>query len=217
VDKCTPTAAVTMKHVATWGEAVTGMFASLDERRRSVVGVAVLELVGDESGVATLVLQHGVCTGFATASGSLPREFSTALAQATEPEEASVQMSHRARWGQGAVARREHDRRAGHEARLAADHPVPGSCSCPPCLDDVPYGPWRVPWPSACDVAHTHCHHRDIAQLGEVQLAAELLVVVATLASIRPRIVERELLRKRRRRLHAVRDQRGRAPRIEVE
>jgi hypothetical protein len=208
-----------MTHVVNFKEAITGMLAALDGRRAGgrVVGVAVLEFVVAAAGVATAVLQHGVCTSFAAALGTVLRQFSTALAQATEQEEVSLQMSHRARWRRGAVARREHDRRAGHEARLAADHPVPGSCSCPPCLDDVPYGPWRVFCPSACDVEHTRRHDRDIAQLGEVELAAELLGVVATLVSIRPGIVEREWLLKRRRRLLAVRDQRGRAPRIEVQ
>jgi len=101
--------------------------------------------------------------------------------------------------------RREHDRRAGQQARADADHPAPGSCSCPTRADECRYGAYRVPQPAACDLEDARYRHDDVAQLEEVQLEAELAALVALLASLpaAARPLDRAWLLERRRRLRA--------------
>jgi hypothetical protein len=82
-----------LTHVASWEEAIHGLLAALDGRRagRRVVGVAALELVIDADGAASVVLQHGVLTGFAAAPGSVLRAFGTACNEAADAQEGAVQ------------------------------------------------------------------------------------------------------------------------------
>src|SRR5262249_31390664 len=101
--------------------------------------------------------------------------------------------------------RKEHDRRAGHKARHDADHPAPGSCSCPPRPDDVHYGAWRVPRPSACDVEEARVYGDDVCELDAIAIEAELMAATQALATLpaRAHVAARAWLLDRRRRLIA--------------
>lgn len=77
-----------MTHVTSWTEAISGLLGALDRARgaRRVLAVAILELVVDEAGAVTVVLQHGVQTGVAVPTATILREFSAALQQAADAQ-----------------------------------------------------------------------------------------------------------------------------------
>ena len=82
-----------MTHVESWSEAVHGLLAALEGRRagRRVVAVGVLELVVDDAGGVSVIVQHGTASGFAAAPGAVLREFAAALVRAAQAQEAEVQ------------------------------------------------------------------------------------------------------------------------------
>src|SRR5262245_30934996 len=55
-------------------------------------------------------------------------------------------------------------------------------CSCPRRTGELRFGAYRVPQPAGCDVEYARYHHRDLAQLDEVEIEAELHALVAVLA-----------------------------------
>jgi len=77
------------------------------------------------------------------------------------------------------------------------------SCTCPTTSSELWYGHYRVPQPSRCDREFARYHCRDLSDLDEIEVEAELQAIVGTLAVLpagaHPRA--REWLLDRRRRL----------------
>lgn len=88
-----PSGAVVLTHVASWQQAVDSLLAGLTGRRagRRVVAIAIAELVFDDSGIPSVVIEHGCATSVAAAPGSVLRAFATALTQAADEQEGRVQ------------------------------------------------------------------------------------------------------------------------------
>jgi hypothetical protein len=70
-------------------------------------------------------------------------------------------------------------------------------------LDDVRYGPWRVPRSSACDLEEARLYGDDLPGLDAIAIEAELQAIVGALAMLPPaaRPLERGWLLERRERL----------------
>jgi hypothetical protein len=88
-----PTGAVVLTHIWGWKRAVDRLLAGLAGRRagRRVVAIAIAELVFDDSGVPSVVIEHGCATSFAALPGSVLRSFAAAFTQAANEQEGLVQ------------------------------------------------------------------------------------------------------------------------------